>query len=134
MSTQKVQIDDLANAVVKAMEEYSTESTRILKEETEKAAKECANEINQNAKGSFGGSKYSKSWKAKKTYDGREDVRFSVYSTVYQLAHLLEYGHRKFIFGHDTGGRVAGRAHIRPAADKIADSLVDKIKVRLGGS
>ena len=134
MATQKVQIDDLASTVVNALEEYSTESTKILMDETEKAAKECAKEINQNAKSSFGGSKYSKSWKSKQTYKGKEDVRYTVYSTVYQLTHLLEYGHRKFIFGHNTGGFVSGRAHIRPAEEKIAEQLVDKIKVRLGGS
>ena len=133
MASQKVQIDDLASTVMKALEEYSAESTQILMEETEKSAKECAKDINQNAKSSFGGTKYSKSWKSKQTYKGKEDVRYTVYSTVYQLTHLLEYGHRKFIYGHNTGEYVDGKSHIRPAEQEVSEQLVDKIKVRLGG-
>ena len=46
-----------------------------------------------------------------------------LYATVPGLPHLLEYGHAK-----RGGGRVPGRAHIKPVEDKITKDFERKVR------
>ena len=134
MSSKTVQIDQLADAVVTALANYSKEATLALKDETKKAAKECAKQIKAGASSSFGGTgKYAKGWTSKKVFENADDVRYVVYNrTEPTLTHLLEYGHRKWLWGHPTGDMVMGVSHIRPVADMVGDDYVKNIKLRLG--
>lgn len=116
-----VKIDELATAIQDTLLDYTEEVAAQVKEEAKADATELAEAIRNDAKNKFGGSgRYAKGWKSEKAYENEMDVRYVVKNkTDWQLTHLLEYGHAKWLFGKPTGGRVEGRAHIRPNADRI---------------
>ena len=120
-----VSIDNLADAVMKELEAYSAEATLVTKQAVEEVAEDCKNDISNNAPGS---GKYKKSWKKKLAYSSATESRYTVYSTKYQLTHLLEYGHEKWLWGDYTGERVKAIPHIRPAEEKAEQNLINKIK------
>ena len=127
MANQKIPIDGLADAIVKELAAYNQEVTDGMKGAVKEAAKECTKQIKQNSPVLTGS--YRKGWTDKVMYDGREDIRVTVYNrTDYQLTHLLEHGHAKV-----NGGRVAGKAHIGPAAQDAEDKLLREIQVVVRG-
>lgn len=127
MANQKIPIDGLADAIAKELAAYNQEVTDGMKDAIKEAAKACKNQIKQNSPVLTGS--YRKGWTDKVMYDGREDIRVTVYNrTDYQLAHLLEHGHAKV-----NGGRVAGKAHIGPAAQDAEDKLLREIQVVVRG-
>lgn len=127
-----IKIDSLASEVTKALEEYSKETTQALKVATENAAKECAKEVKANAIAKFGSGPYANDWASKKTYESNENIRYTVYNRKhYMLAHLLEFGHAKWLWGKKTGGTVSGRAHIRPAEESMERKFESEVKMRL---
>lgn len=120
-------INGLASAIAKEMEEYRQDATDGLKQEIKKVAKECKNEIQQNAPKLTGD--YKKSWRVKEAYESAEGIRVVVHSkNEYRLAHLLEYGHAK-----RNGGRVEGKPHIQPAEQHAEEKLMKKVKVVIRG-
>ena len=127
MANQKIPIDGMADAIVKELAAYNQEVTDGMKGAVKEAAKECTKQIKQNSPVLTGS--YRKGWTDKVMYDGREDIRVTVYNrTDYQLTHLLEHGHAKV-----NGGRVAGKAHIGPAAQDAEDKLLREIQVVVRG-
>ena len=127
MANQKIPIDGLADAIAKELAAYNQEVTDGMKDAVKEAAKECTQQMKQNSPVLNGS--YRKGWTDKVMYDGREDIRVTVYSrTDYQLTHLLEHGHAKV-----NGGRVAGKAHIGPAAQDAEDKLLREIQVVVRG-
>lgn len=122
-----VNVDDLAGAVIKALTEYSQDVTDRLKEEIKDAAKLCRDEIRENAPKDTG--TYAKSWKSEIVFENTEDIRIEIHSPKeYRRAHLLEYGHAKV-----GGGRVEGKAHIRPAEEKAESTLDKRVKIIVKG-
>lgn len=127
MANQKIPIDGLADAIAKELAAYNQEVTDGMKDAVKEAAQECTKQIKQNSPMLTGS--YRKGWTDKVMYDGREDIRVTVYNrTDYQLTHLLEHGHAKV-----NGGRVAGKAHIGPAAQDAEDKLLREIQVVVRG-
>lgn len=122
-----VRIDRLAAAIAEELEAYKQDITEGLKREIREAAETCKNEIKQNAPKLTGD--YKKSWRLKEAYESEEDIRIVIHSQKeYRLTHLLEYGHAK-----RDGGRVIGRAHIRPAEQHAEENLMKKVKVMVRG-
>ena len=120
-----IRIDNLADAVMKELENYSDEVTVATKKAVEETAEQCRKDIMQAAPGS---GKYAGSWRKKLEYSSAKESRYKVYSRKYQLTHLLEYGHEKWLWGYYTGHRVSAKPHIRPAEQKAITSLVERIK------
>ena len=117
----KVTIDNLANTVMKGLEEYSKLATRDLKSTVKKSADTVRNRIKETAPKRYG--KYQKSWAIKKERDTANSLKLVVHSkNRYQLAHLLEYGHVK-----RNGGRVSGKPHIAPAEQEGIQSFEKEI-------
>lgn len=122
-----IDIDDLADAVMQELMEYSDEVIEGIKEDVKRVAEECAQDIRENAPKVSG--KYKKSWKAKTVYESNDDIRAVIHSQrEYRRTHLLEHGHAK-----RGGGRVEGKPHIRPAEERAEKKLLKKVKITISG-
>jgi len=122
-----IKIDNLVDAIMEVLEDYSKEVTENLKEDVKQVAKECMQDIKRNAPKDSGA--YRKSWKVKKAYESANDIRVVIHSAKhYRLTHLLEHGHAKV-----GGGRVEGKPHIGPAKQRAEAKLIKKVKVNISG-
>ena len=118
-----VSIDDLESTLDSILEEYGDSVRENINEAVKRIAKTSIGTLKSTSpksKGrpSFGKKHYADNWAVKE-----EITRLSVTDTIYnrdtyRLAHLLENGHAK-----RGGGRVPGRAHIKPVEDAAIRSL-----------
>ena len=125
--SDRVKIENLANAVMESLEDYADLATDDMKAAVKKSAKTVKADIAANAPKRTG--KYAKSWATKTTKETSTALELTVHSrNRYQIAHLLEHGHAK-----RGGGRVAAIPHIAPAEEKGAEELEREIRRALGG-
>ena len=118
-----VKVDNLADAIVKELSEYSEDVFDDICVSVKDTAEICRKKIQENSPVLTGS--YQKGWRATKAYQSGSDIRYEVHNkTDYQLAHLLEYGH-----ANRNGGRTEGHPHIGPAADMAASLLMKKAEV-----
>lgn len=118
----RVNVDQLASAVMKELEDYADMTTDGMKAAVKKAADTVKKEISANAPSRTG--KYAKSWATKTTQENSHVLEITVHSrNRYQLAHLLEHGHAK-----RGGGRVAARPHIAAAEEHGIEELEREIE------
>ena len=118
----RVNVDQLASAVMKELEDYAETTTEGMKAAVKKAADTVKKEISANAPSRTG--KYAKSWATKITQENSHVLEITVHSrNRYQLAHLLEHGHAK-----RGGGRVAARPHIAAAEEHGIEELEREIE------
>ena len=118
----RVNVDQLASAVMKELEDYADMTTDGMKAAVKKAADTVKKEISANAPSRTG--KYAKSWATKTTQESSHTLEITVHSrNRYQLAHLLEHGHAK-----RGGGRVAARPHIAAAEEHGIEELEREIE------
>ena len=111
MSTTKISVDRLADAVNDALEEYSKLADETMRKAVTDAGKTVRNSIKEGAPVKSG--KYAKSWSVTNTKMNAHVHEVTVYSrNRYQLAHLLEHGHAK-----RSGGRTRAQVHIAPAEE-----------------
>ena len=105
-----VTVDQLAQEITMAVQRYTSDVAAAIELETDITADAIAQEIEANSPKDTG--KYAKSWKvtSRKRYGAYRAV---IHNKVYQLVHLLEFGHVKA-----GGGRVDGKPHVRPAYDR----------------
>ena len=122
-----VRPDELAVEIMAELETYNQEVTDRLKEEVNKVADECVQEIKMKSPVKTG--KYRRGWKKKVVFENAENIRIRVHnSTKPQITHLLEFG-----FAKRNGGRAQGTPHIYPAQQSAAKKLVDRAKVIVKG-
>lgn len=114
----KVTIDTLDDEMKKILKQYeddvSSNMTTITKEITRKGVQA----LKESSRDKFGTvrkrkRKYASTWTSKME-TGRLYTTGTIYNNQPGLPHLLENGHAKA-----GGGRVEGRAHIRPVEEKI---------------
>ena len=118
----RVNVDQLASAVMKELEDYADMTTDGMKAAVKKAADTVKKEISANAPSRTG--KYAMSWATKTTQENSHVLEITVHSrNRYQLAHLLEHGHAK-----RGGGRVAARPHIAAAEEHGIEELEREIE------
>ena len=124
---QKIQIDQLADAVNEQLEEYSKLTAQTVKTAVTKAGNSVKDTIKDTAPVKTG--RYAKSWRTKKTKETSTELEVTVYSpSRYMLAHLLEHGHAK-----RNGGRVRAIPHIAPAGEAAEEQLMRDIERGLSG-
>lgn len=126
-----VSLAEFDTALQNILNSYSKEVTDVVKDEIKDATKFCVEQVEIKAQNVIRGDSYPSSWRDKKSYEDPLDVRYTVYSKKYQLVHLLEYGHDKWLWGRQTGGMVAPKPHVRPAVDATETQLINRLKVRL---
>ena len=118
----RIQIDQLADTVMRELENYAETTTDGVKAAVKKAANTVKKEISATAPVRTG--KYAKSWATKTTGENSHALEITVHSrNRYQLAHLLEHGHAK-----RNGGRVAARPHIAAAEQHGIEELGREIE------
>ena len=118
-----IKADQLAQEIVKIMDDYRDTTVDKMKEAVDKAAKQAVNELKNSSPKRTGA--YAKDWAAKKD---RKANKWAYGKVVYnkkhyRLTHLLEKGHRKV-----NGGMVAARPHIAKVEEKAINTLVEGIK------
>lgn len=125
---ETVSINQLADAIVGAVREYTEDVIEAIDQKVENTADLVLADVRQNAPKKTG--KYAKGFvKTDKSLPGRR--RFVVWNRKYYwLVHLLEFGHAKV-----KGGRVPGKPHLIPAHDRHVNGMVNDIKqiIRNGG-
>ena len=122
-----VSVDQLADAINEALQEYANLATEDMKKFINQAGKTVRKEIRSKAPKDTG--KYGKSWRVKKVHEDSQTLELVVYSpSRYFLAHLLENGHAK-----RNGGRVSARPHIAPAEETGEDELMKNLEKALSG-
>ena len=119
--SQTVRIYQLADTVMKGLEEYAKLATDDLKKDVKKAGDTVKKQIESTAPKKTG--KYSKSWAVKKTKETSDSIEVVVHSRRYQLTHLLEFGHAKW-----GGGRTRAFPHIALAEQAGIEQLTRDIE------
>lgn len=118
-----IKADQLAQEIVKILDDYRDTTIDKMKESVDKAAKQAVNELKTSSPKRTGA--YAKDWAAKKDRKGNKWAYGKVVYNKkhYRLTHLLEKGHRKV-----NGGMVAARPHIAKVEEKAINTLVEGIK------
>lgn len=120
-----VSVDDLADAIEDALEEYAELAADDMKKCINDSGNYVRKEISANAPKRTG--KYKKSWRKKKQRETSSTLELTVYSSKrYMLTHLLEHGHAKRY-----GGRTKAMPHIKPAEDAGEEKLMRDLKRKL---
>ena len=123
----KTSIDNMANTIMKGMNEYKNLVSSEMKVAVKKASKSVKDDIQSHAPKRTGA--YAKSWVVKTTKESADSLVQTVYSPKkYMLAHLLEKGHAK-----RNGGRTKAMPHIAPAEERGIKELENNLKRSLGG-
>ena len=123
--SQNVSIDDMDDVIMNELEKYANLATDDMKDAVKDTANSVKKDIESSAPVLTG--RYKKSWRIKKIRENANSLDVLVHSSNrYQLTHLLEFGHAK-----RGGGRVAGKPHIEPAAEKGEQDLIKAIEEKL---
>lgn len=130
MSRRYVSANDFSGAVTNILKDWSADVLG----ETNAAVKEVATEARDELKveGNFENrsGKYRKGWRVTFT-ELRYGLEATVHNKVYQLTHLLESGHAKWLWGRDTGGTVQAFPHIEKVNEEAQRKLEEEIVRRL---
>lgn len=131
MSRKTVSPGGLTDAIEGIIKEYTDEVVRALPDAVKQSAKECVKALKSNAASAVGGTVYKGSFKSKKTSDSYGLTEYTVYSTKYRIAHLLEHGH---VIKNQTGrvyGVTAARPHWAPAEEVASKALEEAISKKV---
>lgn len=124
---KKVPIEKLGDAIKEILDEYREEVETNSEDAVKKVTKAGVSALKATSRSTFGGKgKYASGWTSK-VYPGRITTEAVIYNaTTPGLPHLLEFGHAK-----RGGGRVAGRSHIAPIEQKIAQEFEQQLRAVL---
>lgn len=116
-----VSLDKLANAITSAVKTYTEDVSVGVENEVNATSRRVAKGISQLSPKKSG--VYAKGWTLKK--ESKNGIARNV---VYNknkpsITHLQENGYAK-----RSGGRVAGKPHIRPVCDRELPDMVNRIK------
>lgn len=127
VSTVRIEPAELAETIMRFLDEYGDDAEEALEESIDKVAKQASSELKQGGPYNDPNPKnYTRKWGV-----NIERTRLGVEANVYNtkspgLAHLLEFGHAKF-----SGGRTRSFEHIAPVNDKIEGWIEKELNSRL---
>lgn len=128
----RVPSDQLGQEVHAALNEYAKDSLDVVRELSQKYAKEGAKAVKSAARSTFDGTgEYASGWTSR-----YETGRYSAQGIIYNakepgLPHLLEHGH---VTRNGTGRTFAptpGRKHIEPVEQEITEKFEKAVKAEL---
>lgn len=131
MNNQRVKPGDLGEAVSSIIRQYTDEVVEALPEAVNAAAKKGLKILKSEAKAKIGGTKYTGSFKSKKTKSTSNETEYTLFSSRYRVAHLLEHGH---VIKNQTGkayGVTQAKPHWAPAEEAAAKELEDLIQKKV---
>lgn len=121
----KVIVDDLTNAIMRELSNYTVEAGERVVDSVDKTTKSLLRDLRRTSPSLTGD--YRKGWTSGLVSSKKGRYVKAVFNkTDYQLTHLLEKGHNK-----TGGGRVAAIPHIAPAEEKAARQLKEMIEETL---
>lgn len=133
--TRRIGALDVSKAVNAMLTTYGQDVGEVVDDAMTEVAKEAEKELREVRTFSPSGEPtgaYSKDWDLMIEPVKRFLRRYVVYNVDhYQLTHLLESGHAKFLWGRKTGGSVQGYEHIRPINDSAQERVVQEIIERV---
>lgn len=109
--------NDLANEIAKQLATYTKEVEEEVQKAVDDVTKAAVTELKATSPKDSGD--YAKGWARKKVDGG-----YVIHNKKYQLTHLLEHGHAKA-----GGGRVPGRAHIRPVEEQAIADFTERVEM-----
>lgn len=140
-NSNKVSIDNLSSAVMKALQEYKEDIDEEVREISDKNIKEARSElkrISPKAKKTVklrGGESvepgsYAKSWSIKNGKKAKDIYsKISYNKEHYRLTHLLEFGHAKRNGSRNPGTKEI--PHIRKTEDKYRKKFVEELERKI---
>lgn len=108
---ETVNIDGLADAIMKDLQEYTDDVTDGIKKAEDITAKECKENLQEDSPKKTG--KYAKGWKTTVTLNTKTEKHTVIHNKKYRLTHLLEDGHAT-----RNGGRTKAFPHIKKNEEK----------------
>lgn len=125
---------DIRKEIMKILEEDQKTAGEITRKVLAETGREASKKLRNVSKQMFKptgryDNDYNKGW-ASKSDKGRLTFTSVIYgkSGTYQLAHLLENGHAK-----RGGGRVEGKAHIKPVEEWATETAYQRVMQELTG-
>lgn len=119
--SDKISIDQLADAVMDALDEYNDMAQETVRKSVQEVAKQTKVLIESAAPTDTG--VYEANWATKTTLQNASRMEQVVYQKKKPgLAHLLEKGHAK-----QNGGRAPALVHIAPAEKYAVEELKERI-------
>lgn len=130
MSSKTVKPGGLAEAIGDIIKEYSDDVVRAIPDAVKESAKVGVKSLKKHAAG-IGGTKYKGSFKSKKTKSTSSETEYTLYSTQYRVAHLLEKSHPI----RNQTGNVYGMSvpveHWAPAEQEAIEELEKQIEKKV---
>ena len=109
-------LEGFGEQLMRFCETHVEEQHKALGDLVRKAGSKTASELRDSPLTPALTGEYAAGWAASSEEDRDGWVESTVHNkTRWQLTHLLEKGHQKFIYGHNTGERVPAYPHIEPA-------------------
>lgn len=125
-----VSANDFSGAVTTLIKDWSIEVVEQTKEAVVEVATEAKNDLKVEGAFQNRSGNYRRGWRV--TFNEmRYGIEATVHNKVYQLTHLLESGHAKFLWGRATGEEVQAFPHIANVNDEAQRKLEEEIKRRL---
>lgn len=127
---QKVKIDDLADAVIEALNAYNEITEEEFEEIARDVAKEGRKKLKTTSPKGYGSRKghYADGWSVKHERTGNGKFNFIIHNRKKPgLTHLLEKGHQL-----RQGGKARAIPHIKPVEEWCNEEFKRRVKERLG--
>lgn len=132
-----MKIEQMADAIADELERYAGTVSDDVKQAVKAVAQDARKDVQARAAQLFKvhdkAKPYSKSWKIKTISEDANGISVILYSSKYQIAHLLEHGHVLVVKGKVVG-RVQGHPHIAPAEAQAEEALGKKVRLLITGS
>lgn len=123
LMASSVRIDQLAAELSRTIQDYTEDVSRSVEKEVKETADLVLKEVKATAPRRVP-DYYKHFTKKDKSFMGKK--QYLIWNKKhYRRVHLLEFGHAKV---GARGGRVQAYPHLRPAYDKHAEDMVDRIK------
>lgn len=127
--TRTVTPDEFEAAFDEIIDAYAEKFERDVRKAVKKGGSECRKQLRETTVPGATG-EYAEGWVAteEKGFAGGTFVTVHNKGRHASLTHLLENGHEKFVYGHDTGGRVPAYKHIAPAYETGREAMLEALK------